>query len=110
MFNEACPYYLNMGMTLAQFWNESPYFAVYIRKAYDLRRQELNQKMWLQGLYNYAAFDAVMEEFAYGLSGKKGARPKGYLKQPIPITTREKDDEKQRRIKHTLEWVAKGQE
>lgn len=110
VFNEVCPYYLNMGMTLAQFWDKSPYWAVYVRKSYALQRQEHNQEMWWQGFYVYHAFGAVMAEFSYGLSGRKGAKPKGYLKQPIPITTREKDDEKQRRIKHTLEWVAKGQE
>lgn len=97
-------------MTVQNFWDDSPYLAVLFRKKYELDREEMNQKLWLNNLYAYKAFDAVMEEFAYGLNGKKGPKPQGYLKEPISLTDREKEQEKQRRIKHTLEWVAKGQE
>lgn len=96
-------------MTAQNFWEDSPYLAIAFRKAHELKREERNQELWMQGWYNYHAFGAVMEEFSYGMNGKKGARPKGYIKQPISITENEKEQEKQRRIKHTLEWVAKGQ-
>lgn len=108
-FDKAFPYYLFLGMSAEQFWEESPYLAIAYRKAYDMKRTARNQELWLQGLYNYRAFGAVMEEFAYGMNGRKGAKPKGYIKEPIPITEYEKEQERERKIRYTLEWVKKGQ-
>lgn len=99
-----------LGMTAQNFWEDSPYLVTAFRKLHELKREERNQELWLQGLYNYRAFSAVMEEFSYGMNGKKGSQPKGYIKEPIPLTDREKEMVKQRRIQHTLEWVRKGQE
>lgn len=96
-------------MTFAQFWEDSPNLVIAYRKAYDMKRTARNQEMWLQGLYNYRAFSAVIESFAYGMGGRRGAKPKGYIEAPISFTDYEKEIEKQKRIRHTLEWVAKGQ-
>lgn len=99
-----------LGMTPQNFWEDSPYLVINFRKSYELKREERNQMLWLQGLYDYRAFSAAMDEFVYWLNGKKGSPPKGYIKEPMPLTDREKEMEKQRRIKYTLEWVKKGQE
>lgn len=96
-------------MTAEEYWHGDPYLVKFYREANELRREVINQDMWLQGLYNYNAFNAVMETFSYGLSGKKGSRPKGYMQYPIAITEREKEAEKQRKIKHTMDFIAKGQ-
>jgi hypothetical protein len=65
--------------------------------------------MYMQGLYNFKAFKAVIDSFAWGLNGGKGARPDSYLNYPIPITEAEKEAEKQRNIVKTLAWVEQGQ-
>lgn len=96
-------------MTCEEYWHDDPYLTVFYREADELRREIKNQDLWLQGLYNYKAFTAVMESFSYGMSGKKGAKPKGYFDYPIAITEREKEAERQRKIKHTMEFVLKGQ-
>lgn len=104
-----CPYYMAMGMSYEEFWYASPCLIKTYLKAHELKVEQRNQELFLQGLYNYKAFQAVIEEFSYGLSGKKGKKPEGYLEYPIPITEHEKEMEKQRRILHTMEIVAKGQ-
>lgn len=76
---------MHIGMTYEQYWNADPYLAVYYRKAHELKVEERNQELWLQGLYNYKAFSAVIDMFAYGLGGKKGRRPKGYIEKPIDL-------------------------
>lgn len=96
-------------MTCEEYWHGDPHLVTFYRESYELRREIYNQDLWLQGLYNYKAFNAVIEAFSYGMGGKKGQRPKGYLQYPIAITEREKEAEKQRKIKHTMEFVAKGQ-
>lgn len=72
-------------MTYEQYWYADPYLPVYYRKAHELAIQERNQQMWLQGLYNYRAFAAVMEMFGYGLGGKRGKKPDGYISEPFDI-------------------------
>ena len=72
-------------MTYEQYWYADPYLPVYYRKAHELAMQERSQQMWLQGLYNYRAFAAVMEMIEYRLGGKKGKRPEGYVKEPFDV-------------------------
>ena len=102
------PYYLAIGMTYELFWQGPPYLVKAYREAHEFQREIENQRLWLQGLYNYRAFAAVMENFAYGMNGKKGSKPQGYLDNPIAITEAERKAEKKRKIKHTLAWVNKG--
>lgn len=78
-----------MGMTYDQYWEGDPYMAVAYRKAYRLRRESENESLWLQGLYVFDAFSAVLENaFA-----KRGAARQTYLERPIdlfPLTEQEK--------------------
>lgn len=66
--------------------------------------------LYMQGRYNYEAFQSVMSAFSWGLGGRKGAKPDPYRSYPIPITSREQEAERQRSIVATLAWVKKGQE
>lgn len=91
------------------FWEGAPSLVNVYRKAYDLKRTAQNQELWLQGLYNYQAVSTALAELAYGLNGRKGKKPQGYIDHPLPLTTLEIESEKQKRIQHTLEWFRKGQ-
>lgn len=82
-------------MTYEQYWNADPYLARYYAKAHDLEIEERNQQLWLQGLYNYKAFSAVIEAFGYGLGERKGKKPDGYIEKPIDILQKEKKKEQQ---------------
>lgn len=106
---QAASYYLAIGMTAQEYWNDDAYLVRVYEEKFEIQRQLRNQELWLQGLYNYQAFSAVIGAFAYGLGGKKGKRPEPYIERPIPITEKEREEEKQRRIKETLAWVTKGQ-
>jgi hypothetical protein len=59
-------------------------------RAHELRNEQRNQEMWLQGLYDFKAFSAAVQFFGWQLGGKKGAKPEPYLSSPVPITEREK--------------------
>ena len=109
IFEGAFPYYLAIGMTYEDFWERDPRVAISYRKAQEIRQELANQNMWLQGLYNYKAVSAAVAALAHGLNGGKGKKPDGYVEYPFALTEREKEAEKQRKIKHTLEWIEKSQ-
>ena len=78
-----------MGMTPAQYWEESPYLAVAYRKAYRLKLQTQNEYAWLQGLYVYAGFAVCLAN----VFAKRGAKRQEYLEKPVdifPLTEAEK--------------------
>ena len=77
-------------------------------EAHDLYVEQKNQELWWNGYYTYTAMTRALEQFSWGMAGGKGRRPEGYLEHPVPITDREKEAERQRKIRHTLEWVQKG--
>ena len=106
---QVLPYYLAIGMTYDEFWYGDAWLVKVFEQAHEQKISMRNQEIYLQGLYNFKAFRAVIEAFSYGLGGCKGSKPEGYFEYPIPITEAEKEAEKQRKIKHTYEWIKKSQ-
>lgn len=54
-FEEACPYYMAMGMPYDEFWNGDCSAAAMYRKTYRLQKQMEDERAWLHGLYIYEA-------------------------------------------------------
>ncbi len=82
-------------MTTEEFWEKDPFLVRDYRKALRLRNDMKNQELWLQGLYIYNAFGAVL---AASFS-KTGSNAK-YLEEPIdlhPEETLERRKEQARR-------------
>lgn len=106
--DEMCPYYMSLGVSYDEFWNGDYCRLKYYVKAHEYELENINTKLWLQGMYDFKAFEAVMNAFSYGMNGGKGKRPKGYLEYPHPFTEREKAAEKRRKIEHTMKFIAEG--
>lgn len=84
IFYECFPFYLSIGMTYEQYWNGDCQLVKYYRKAHELRNEQKNQELWLQGLYIYDALCAVapvLHAFA-----KRGTKPHPYTEKPYPLT------------------------
>jgi len=96
-------------MTREEFWELDPKLVISYRKAKDIKDTINNQNLWLQGFYNWQAFQNVIGEFAYGLGGSKGKKPESYPKYPIPISEIEKQQAHERSVQETLRWFAEGQ-
>lgn len=80
LFEEAFPYYLAIGMTYEQYWEQDSELVKYYRKAQEIKRDEANWAAWLQGLYVYEAIadiSPILHAFA-----KKGTRAREYSKKP----------------------------
>lgn len=81
-FEELCPFYMSIGMTYDQYWNEDCTMVVMFRKAHELRQESENQKLWLQGLYIYEALCCVTP----AMRVMKPQKPLPYRSEPIPLT------------------------
>ena len=86
-------------MTYEQYWEGDCTLTKYYRKADEIRKERLNEELWLQGMYIYEALcdvSPVLHAFA-----KKGTKPQPYSAKPYAITeTQHKraEEEKARKI------------
>lgn len=98
-FNEVFPYYLSIGMTYDQFWNDDPFMVKYYRKAEEIRNEKRNQELWLQGMYIYEALCDVSPIFH--AFAKKGTTPMPYTEQPYPLNNKQVkrvEEDKERKV------------
>lgn len=93
-----CPYYMNYGMTLDEYWNGDPYTAVYYREKHKLDIESRNQEMWLQGLY---IFNAVLVAINNGINGGH----EKYISKPLELFPKT-DEQKQAEIEKTRKAFA----
>lgn len=95
IFEEVCPYYLAIGMTMREYWDGPPRLARYYREAHRLKMEEDNQKAWMQGLYIKAALDASLSS----IFGKKGSKKGKYLDKPLEIFEKREREKKDAAIR-----------
>lgn len=94
-FEEACPHFLAIGMTYNQYWYGDPEIAAYYLKAKKLRREEENNNMHRQYLYDFH----VLHDIAPLLHAfpKKGVKVAPSLEEPLPLTAKQAQEQAQRR-------------
>ncbi|NMC35250.1 MAG: hypothetical protein GYA36_22755 [Veillonellaceae bacterium] len=93
VFYDNFPFYLSIGMTYDQYWNEDNTLTIYYRKAFELEKSRKNQELWLQGLYFYEALcdvSPVLQAFA-----KAGTKPLPYLDKPYALSAKEIKEQKE---------------
>ena len=81
VFEDACPYYMAMGMTYEQFWDGDTSAHKMFRRAKKLRLTEQNEIAWVHGLYIYNAMLCV----APYVKAFSKAKPKPYINEPFDI-------------------------
>lgn len=110
-FYKHLPFYLAIGMTYDQYWNEDCTLVKYYREAHELKRREKNQELWMQGMYIYEALcevAPVLRAFA-----KKGTKPLPYVSEPYPLSRKEIREREERiekaryekQVSKVLSWV-----
>lgn len=87
-FETELPFYLSVGMSWEQFWDNDVEICKYYRKAYELQRQRTNETLWLQGMYIYEALCDVAPVL-HAFAGKE-AKPIEYSDRPYPLTEKER--------------------
>ena len=100
-FYEVFPYYLSIGMTYDQFWNDDASLVIYYRKANELAIERKNQELWLQGMYIYEALCDVAP-ILHSMA-KKGTKAQPYPEQPYTITEAQRKREKEEQERRVAE-------
>lgn len=92
---------------MEEFWHGDYTMLKYYERAHDYRVEEINQQLWLQGLYIYRAVGAVIAK----TFGNKTAK---YIEEPISVFPKteyqkrlEEIEQKNKLIKQLDRWAAK---
>lgn len=88
-----CPDYLAMGMTWEEYWHGDPCMTRYFLKAHEMKRQEKNFELWLQGAYVY---EALVDVAPLLHAFSKNPRPQKYPSEPYALTKKEIEAKKKR--------------
>lgn len=78
--------YLAMGMTVQEFYDEDCLLVKYYREAFEIKKQQKNFELWLQGMYVYEALcdvSPIIRAFS------KADKPLEYSKEPYALTKAE---------------------
>lgn len=89
LFEEQCPIYMSFGMSYDEFWNESPYRAMFYRKKKQIQTKQKNEELWMQGAYVYEAIcrvSPILHDFA-----KAGTKALPYLDKPFALNDLDKE-------------------
>lgn len=100
-FNELFPMYLAIGMSYEQYWEQDSALVIAYRKAYEIKQENINQQLWLQGAYIYEAIariSPILHAFA-----KKGTKPIPYLDAPFSLTEKQEETKQVRKEKATFD-------
>lgn len=110
-FEEACPFYLSLGMAWELFWDgDSAAVRAYRAKARQDAERD-NRRAWMAGMYVYEAVGdlaPILQAFA-----KKGSKPRPYAKRPHAVTEeavrREREiaarEEREEALARTRAWM-----
>ena len=81
---------MSIGMTYDEFWNQDVAMVRACRKAYDLKRRQQNEMLWMQGLYVRDALLATVGNMFLDKSAKKNEYPA----EPYPVTVEQVEEKK----------------
>ena len=95
LFEQNLPFYLSIGMSYEDYWENDVFIARFYRRAYDIKKERKNEELWLQGLYVYQAILAI----APALKAMSNASPEKYMEEPLPLTETEFKKREKRRAK-----------
>lgn len=93
--NQLCEYALSIGMSYDLYWYGDPYELNRFVKAEEIRQKKMNFQVWLQGYYVYQAIGSLVP-LLNPFSNEHKAKP--YLKEPIPLTEKEAEERRLRRL------------
>lgn len=99
-FKKWFPYFLSLGMTYDEYWNQDCTLVKAYQDAEKIKRERTNTEAWLQGMYIYEALcdvSPIIHAFA-----KAGTKPLPYPSRPYALTEEEiqrrEEEEKEKKL------------
>ena len=103
IFEQECPFYMSIGMSYDEFWYGDCWVASYYREAWKLKKQQLNEQFWLQGVYIYEALvdvAPILHAFT-----KKGTKPLPFPEKPYDLYNDSKQSKKKKKQEEENEKI-----
>lgn len=100
VFNKHFPFYISIGMTYEDYWERDCTLVKAFREAHEMKKERMNEEMWLQGLYVYDSLlrvSPILQAFAKG-----GTKPQPYIEKPYDITAKGVENTKKQREQETF--------
>lgn len=97
---EQCPIYMAMGMSYDEYWNGELERAKFYRKAFELKKKQDNEKLWMQGAYIYNVLQDIYPLFN---AWAEGAEVQPYMEFPLPLDEEERKDQETAKAKEEME-------
>ena len=99
-FEELCPFYMSIGMSYKEFWEDDVALTKVYLAAYRLKEKReyelIKWKNWEQGLYIYEALcdvSPILRAFS------KAEKPLPYSERPYGMEEKEKKEQKEKKQK-----------
>lgn len=90
-------------MTYEEFWNCDPELYKVYRNLNDIKRNQENERLWLQGMYVYQAILLT----APSLNSLKPSKPHDYPKQPFDISPKKVQSTEEIGLAKMKAWMEK---
>lgn len=103
IFEQECPFYMSIGMSYDEFWYGDCWVASYYRKAWKLKKEQLNEQFWLQGVYIYEALvdvAPILHAFT-----KNGTKPLPFPEKPYDLYKDSKQSKKKKKQEEENEKI-----
>lgn len=99
LFEKQCPIYMSYGMSYDEFWYGDAYLTQFYRDSYKIKVRQMDERMWMQGMYIYEALcdvSPILHAFS-----KKGTKPlqyptKPYLAENSQLQTNEEKEQEEK--------------
>lgn len=92
-FYEALPIYMSMGMSYDEFWHKESYLTQIYLRLHQIKAEEVNEQLWLQGAYIFNALEIALFN---SLGRSKCQKAKTYIEKPVELFKEEKSVKEER--------------
>lgn len=103
-FEELCPFYMSIGMSYKEFWEDDVTLTKFYLKAYRIKEKRdyelIKWQNWEQGLYIYEALcdvSPILRAFS------KAKKPLPYPEKPYGMEGNEDDEDKKKELEKQKE-------
>ena len=100
--DKLCDYALSIGMPYDLYWYGDPQALKRYVNAEEIKQKKRNTELWLQGLYIYQAIGNLAPIFN---PFSKDHKAKPYLKKPIALTEKEREEEEQAKMQRFIDYM-----
>lgn len=110
LFNQACPYFMSIGVSYNDFWHNDEFeICKYALQAEKISQRRRNSELWLNSVYMFRALIDASPAF-HDFGDGKSHEIKFSVEEPFPLSKEEAEEkEEQKQIAFSEEFAKRMQ-